>query len=100
MVPADRKILASQEDQQGSSPLVSFDVTTDKIYVYVTCLGDGPLTIKVDPAGSFDLPCANIAQGSANEFQVSDWKQISVSVTAQAGQVWSAAVAEEESGTD
>lgn len=97
-VPSSGKVLSSLDNQNQSGIVGSFTVKDPRLLVYLTCRGTGIITVAMSPMGSFDLPCQDDSEPvpSENDFDVSLWKEISVTVASAEGQVWSISIVDPE----
>lgn len=87
-------VRTSMDNVEGSAKVGVFDVTTDNVFVYLTCVGNGEIRINVDPLGSFPLDCATTGAASMNQFEVALYDTYGISIESGPGQVWAVTIAE------
>lgn len=99
-VPDDEEVvLLVASQRRGSQVIETIDPTSSAVGVYVDCVGDGLLIIRIDQVGEFPLECTeNVYEGTIlNEFDVRYTSgPLGVSITAADNILWSVTVTERE----
>lgn len=97
-IPSSGQVLGSLDNQNQSGIVGSFAVTGPRMLVYVTCSGTGVITVTMSPMGSFDLPCQEAGDpvASENDFDVSLYGTITLTVASGADQAWAISIVDPE----
>jgi hypothetical protein len=87
-------LIASLSSQRGIQEIGPFPVTTDRISIYVRCVGDGKVAVDAFDAGSFTVWCTidDNGPGVSNTIDVRFAHSIRVRVEGDNSLLWALAV--------
>jgi len=94
-VPGERAV-ATLSTQTGINSLGPFRVASDRVAVYVDCIGEGTIAVDISGVARFDNPCYSRVGplGTRNELDVRYVNDYEVTITATDEQMWAVTITE------
>jgi hypothetical protein len=80
--------LAQVPARQGDAVAGSFDAVPGELWISVTCLGGGDLTVTFEPLDRFDLPCTGELLDTRNQINLTAPHHMRVTVSAPPAVRW------------
>ena len=92
--PRSETLIASLASQHGIQEVGPFPVASERISIYVRCLGDGEVAVDVVDIGSFSVRCTDDDQdpGTGNTFDSRFAGSIRIRVSGDDSLLWALAV--------
>lgn len=90
--PQGEDVVTSLDNQVSSGEIGVFPVTHRNAVIYLTCDGEGTVTIAIDPVGTFPVECATTGAASENQFDVGEYTEFRVGIESEPGQTWAVTV--------
>ena len=92
--PDNEPLVGTFSNQRGILSLGPFTPTTDRIAVYVDCVGGGQITLTIDGVGEFPNACGDdaVPVGTRNTFDVQHVDSYTVTINGEDDQLWAVSI--------